>query len=59
MGVLNSDQPKIAILLGGMGLNVKLTRKAISELPADVSFAFAPYGSDLQALVNRGARRGP
>ena len=58
MGVLNSDKPKIAILLGGMGLNVKLTRKAISALPPDITFAFAPYGTDLQALVNRARGEG-
>ncbi len=58
MGVLNSDGPKIAILLGGMGLNAKLTAQAIKDLPPDISFAFAPYGSDLQAQVNRARAEG-
>ena len=53
MGVIHSDRPKIAILLGGMGLNVRLTQQAIKNLPGDVTFAFAPYGDDLQAQVNR------
>jgi polysaccharide deacetylase 2 family uncharacterized protein YibQ len=53
MGVIHSDRPKIAILLGGMGLNPKLTQKAIKDLPGDVTFAFAPYGEDLQAQVNK------
>jgi hypothetical protein len=52
-GVLDSDRPKIAILLGGMGLNPKLTKQAISQLPGDVTFAFAPYGSDLQKQVDK------
>jgi hypothetical protein len=52
-----SDAPKIAIVLGGMGLNTDLTRKATSELPGEVTFAFAPYGDDLQAQVNK-ARAG-
>ena len=53
MGVIHSDRPKIAILLGGMGLNPKLTQKAVKDLPGDVTFAFAPYGEDLQAQVNK------
>ena len=53
MGVIHSDRPKIAILLGGMGLNPKLTQKAVKDLPGDVTFAFAPYGDDLQAQVNK------
>jgi polysaccharide deacetylase 2 family uncharacterized protein YibQ len=53
MGVIHSGRPKIAILLGGMGLNPKLTQQAIRDLPGDVTFAFAPYGDDLQAQVNK------
>ena len=53
MGVIHSNRPKIAILLGGMGLNPKLTQRAIRELPGDVTFAFAPYGDDLQNQVNK------
>ena len=57
LGVIHSDRPKIAILLGGMGLNPKLTQQAIKDLPDDVTFAFAPYGDNLQAQVNQ-ARAG-
>jgi polysaccharide deacetylase 2 family uncharacterized protein YibQ len=53
LNVIHSDAPKIAIMLGGMGLNKKLTQRAVKELPADVTFAFAPYGDDLQEQVNR------
>ena len=53
MGVIHSERPKIAILLGGMGLNPKLTQRAIRELPGDVTFAFAPYGEGLQTQVNK------
>jgi uncharacterized protein len=53
MGVLHSERPKIAILLGGMGLNTKLTQQAIKNLPGDVTFAFAPYGENLQSQVNK------
>ena len=46
-----SGQPKIAILLGGMGLNGELTRRAGRDLPGEVTFAFAPYGEDLQTAI--------
>lgn len=58
MNVLHSDEPKIAILLGGMGLNKKLTDRAIKDLPADITLAFAPYGSDLQDQVDRARDEG-
>jgi len=53
-----SDAPKIAIVLGGMGLNQELTAKAIKALPGDVSFAFAPYGENLQVQVNKARAAG-
>jgi len=58
LAVTTSGRPKIAILLGGMGLDAKLTRKAIDELPGDVTFGFAPYGENLQEQVNRARGRG-
>ena len=58
MAVLTSGRPKIAILLGGMGLNAKLTQKAINDLPGDISFGFAPYGQSLQADVNAARAKG-
>jgi uncharacterized protein len=58
MGILTSDRPKIAILLGGMGLNAKLTQQAVRDLPGDVSFAFAPYGKDLQQQVDQARAQG-
>jgi uncharacterized protein len=58
MGVIHSDRPKIAIMLGGMGLNPKLTQKATDSLPGDVTFAFAPYGENLQAQVNKARANG-
>lgn len=49
---LQAEAAKIAIVLGGMGLNEDLTRRAIADLPSGVTFAFAPYGKSVQALVN-------
>ena len=58
LAVTASARPKITILLGGMGLNARLTDKAIKDLPGDISFAFAPYGDNLQAQVNKARARG-
>lgn len=58
MGILHSDMPKVAILLGGMGLNRDLTQKATRDLPGEVTFAFAPYGDDLQVQVNKARAQG-
>ncbi len=56
--VLNSNIPKVAIVLGGMGINAKLTQKAIEELPGEISLAFAPYGKGLQRKINKARRAG-
>ena len=56
--VLTSGRPKIAILLGGMGINQRLTQKAIKDLPGDITFGFAPYGDNLQEQVNRARAKG-
>ena len=44
----NSSNPKIALIVGGLGLNPTLTERAIDELPASVSLSFAPYAKDLE-----------
>jgi polysaccharide deacetylase 2 family uncharacterized protein YibQ len=58
MQVITSRRPKITILLGGMGLNARLTEKAIKDLPGDISLGFAPYGDGLQDQVNRARANG-
>jgi polysaccharide deacetylase 2 family uncharacterized protein YibQ len=55
---LLSSAPKVALMIGGMGLNADLTRAAIMRLPADVSLAFAPYGEKLQETANFARARG-
>ncbi len=55
---LTSDMPKIALLIGGMGLNESLTRTAINRLPPEISLGFAPYGENLQQQANLARSRG-
>jgi len=52
LAVIHSGRPRITLVLGGMGLNARLTAKAIEMLPGDVTLGFAPYGENLQAQVN-------
>lgn len=56
--LLMGSAPKVAIVIGGMGLNADLTERAIDQLPGEVSFAFAPYAEGAQRLVNRARARG-
>ena len=46
---LKSGAPRIALIVGGLGLSNATTDAAMDKLPADVSFAFAPYGAEVQA----------
>ena len=56
--ILNSGRPRIAIVLGGMGLNPQLTRQALRDLPSTVTFAFAPYGEAVQTLAHEARAQG-
>ena len=48
----SNGRPKIAIVLGGLGLNAKATREAIETLPADVTLSFVPYAEGLQGWID-------
>lgn len=56
--VLTSAKPKIALVIGGLGLNARRTRDAIEMLPGVVTLAFAPYGKRLQGLINAARANG-
>ncbi len=55
---LAADQPKIAVVLGGMGLSVSASEDAIRRLPGGVTMAFAPYGRDLPRIAANAAQDG-
>jgi polysaccharide deacetylase 2 family uncharacterized protein YibQ len=52
------DGPRIAIVVGGLGVSASLTEKAIDKLPGPVTFAFPPYGADVERLVTRARAEG-
>ena len=43
--------PKIAIIIGGLGLSQAATEAAIQQLPGAVSLAFVPYARDLENWI--------
>jgi hypothetical protein len=45
---LRPGAPRLALLVGGLGLNPASTADAIARLPAAVSLGFAPYGDGLE-----------
>jgi polysaccharide deacetylase 2 family uncharacterized protein YibQ len=49
--VTGSGEPRIALIVSGLGLNHEGTMDAIDKLPEDVTLAFAPYGKTLDRTV--------
>lgn len=45
-------RPRVALIVGGLGLNGPATRAAIEALPAEVTLAFVPYAEGLQAWID-------
>lgn len=45
-------RPRVAVLLTGLGLQADLTEQAI-DLPSPISLGFSPYGSQVEADVDR------
>jgi polysaccharide deacetylase 2 family uncharacterized protein YibQ len=43
--------PRIAIVVGGLGVSASATGDAMEQLPAAVTLAFAPYGANLDNLA--------
>jgi uncharacterized protein len=48
---LKTNAPRIALVVGGLGLSRSVTQTAIMDLPGVVTLAFAPYGRELDANV--------
>jgi polysaccharide deacetylase 2 family uncharacterized protein YibQ len=45
------DGPKVAIIIGGLGVSANVTKQATEKLPGPVTFAFTPYGADVEGMV--------
>jgi len=53
-----NGRPKIAIVIGGLGLNARATRQAIETLPPEVTLSFAPYAEGLQGWIDEARAHG-
>lgn len=47
-----NGQPRVALIVGGLGLNAVTTRAAIERLPAEVTLSFVPYADGLQGWID-------
>ena len=52
------DAPRIAIIVGGLGVSDSATADAITKLPGAVTLGFMPYGGDVAALAARARAQG-
>jgi len=52
------NAPRIAIIVGGLGIGSTATADAIAKLPGPVTLAFAPYGGNLPELAGRARSEG-
>jgi polysaccharide deacetylase 2 family uncharacterized protein YibQ len=50
--------PRVAIVIGGLGIGAAGTFEAMAKLPGPITFAFAPYGTDLARWVARARNEG-
>jgi polysaccharide deacetylase 2 family uncharacterized protein YibQ len=49
---LANGRPKVALVIGGLGLNSRATQAAIEVLPAEITLSFSPYAEGLQGWVD-------
>ncbi|MEX6632862.1 divergent polysaccharide deacetylase family protein [Hyphococcus lacteus] len=54
----SSREPKVALIIGGLGLNSAITERAIDDLPPEVSLSFAPYAKDLEFWTQKARNAG-
>ena len=47
-----NGKPRVALIVGGLGLNATTTRAAIERLPPEITLSFVPYADDLQAWID-------
>ena len=47
-----NGKPRVAVVVGGLGLNAVNARAAIERLPAEVTLSFVPYAEGLQGWID-------
>jgi polysaccharide deacetylase 2 family uncharacterized protein YibQ len=49
---VSNGRPRVALIIGGLGLNAQTTRRAIEGLPPEVTLSFVPYADGLQGWID-------
>ena len=52
------DAPRVALIVGGLGVSASATSDAIGKLPGPVTLAFIPYGSEIDRAAARARSAG-
>ena len=55
---VSNGKPRVALIVGGLGLNAVTTRAAIERLPAEVTLSFVPYAEGLQGWIDLARAQG-
>ena len=55
---LGNGRPKIALVIGGLGLNERATTAAIETLPPEITLSFTPYAEGLQGWIDMARAHG-
>ncbi|MFN9848046.1 MAG: divergent polysaccharide deacetylase family protein [Alphaproteobacteria bacterium] len=53
-----NGRPKVALVIGGLGLNPRTTQQAIDTLPPQVTLSFVVYAEGLQGWIDMARARG-
>jgi polysaccharide deacetylase 2 family uncharacterized protein YibQ len=53
-----AGKPRVALIIGGLGLNAATTRQAIDNLPPDITLSFVPYAENLQSWIDQARAAG-
>ena len=53
-----AGRPTISVIVGGLGLNARVTQAAIDELDPNISLSFVPYSRGLQTWVDKARAAG-
>ncbi|MEA2944770.1 MAG: uncharacterized protein QOI40_100 [Alphaproteobacteria bacterium] len=53
-----ANAPRVAIVIEGLGMSSNTTSEALAKLPPPVTFAFTPYGTDIERWINRARSEG-
>ncbi len=54
----SNGRPKVALVIGGLGLNARATRQAIETLRPEITLSFVVYAEGLQGWIDMARARG-